>query len=1214
MEAKLKERLEEFLHEKDVLRELRRITGEGKKSLVVEFEKLLKFDKELAKNLLDVPAGFFDAADATLGGITKIPGMRLRIKGLDETIEIRHIRADHVSKFIQVEGIMTRAGEVKPEAKEAVFKCRRCGEENRVIQAGEFFREPLVCENPNCAKKGPFDLMIESTVFRDWQSIQIQEPPEKLRGGRMPRRLDGIIRDDFVDKAVPGNHVVLTGILRVFQEGQRRERKTTFRKILFVSHVEVRQKGVEETELTEEDEKEIKELAKDPWLRNKIVQSIAPAIHGCEAIKEAVALQLFGCNPVELPDGTRIRGDSHILLCGDPGTAKSQILKWVYNVAPRGLYTSGMKSTGAGLTASAVRDEIGGGWTLEAGALVIADGGLACIPGDTRVFLSDGSRPTIESLFNKLANRYETEIFANGSARIKLNGDVKALSFDGSKITKTPIKYAWRHPLGDKKILKLKTEMGTTIEVTDDHLIPVWRDGGVIWEPARTIRKNDYVVAPKGFPSGYFVPYTCDVLPGDLFGILPDSHLSMLWRSLRKKYGSIRKGCRELRIPYWIYNANSKRRSLKIEYLKTLVKDLALDKEEIYRNVKVHAGWHSVPIQLPLRVTKEIMEIAGMVFSDGHLTTKQFEVYNSDESFLRRFRELVKNSFRLAPKKYIRKSHPKKKGRIKQKIDNVHCYVSSKVIASLLNSLGIPRGDKSTKEPLRTDIIDKLPNDYLASFLRGCFDGDGGVTRRKSRGWITYIVHFSTALRENAEIYRYYLWRLGIQSYIEQTRRGMYNVLIFNKSNYQKFSETIGTNVHLKKERLVRALQIKDFGDRIPGIGKLIREKRKALNLGTSSLSSVPSSTLFYYENDLYPIPRSTLGKIIAEYSDAGLDCEELVSTVHSEVIFTKIAKVEELPRKEKWVYDLTTQMNYEPNFIAEYFIIHNSIDEFEKMSPEDAAAILESMESQTISVAKAGIVATLNTRTAVLAATNPKFGRFDKNLPPAQQLALEPVLLSRFDLVLIMRDEPRADYDRSMAQHILQLHSAPKKAVKAPFTPDFLRKIIIYTRKNIDPKLDDKEVQKVIEDFFVDWRRVAAAGAPLPITMRQLESLIRLARANARMRLSDSVTMEDASCAVNLIKTCLEDAGLDMRTGMVDIDWLMTGKPQSQREKYIRVHEIIKELEDQYGGAAPTKEVLSRAGAEGISETFVERMIEEEKRRGFLYEPKPNMISRAVK
>lgn len=176
------------------------------------------------------------------------------------------------------------------------------------------------------------------------------------------------------------------------------------------------QKGVEETELSPEDEARIKEMGKDPWLRNLVIQSISPSIYGYEPVKEGIALQLFGCSPVELPDGARIRGDTHILLTGDPGTAKSEMLKWVSQVAPRGLFTSGKKATGAGLTAAAVRDEIGGGWTLEAGALVITDGGLCCI--DEFDKMSDEDRGAIlESLEQQTISVAKAGIIATLNTR-----------------------------------------------------------------------------------------------------------------------------------------------------------------------------------------------------------------------------------------------------------------------------------------------------------------------------------------------------------------------------------------------------------------------------------------------------------------------------------------------------------------------------------------------------------------------------------------------------------------------------------------------------------------------------------------------------------------------------------------------------------------------------------------------------------------------------
>jgi replicative DNA helicase Mcm len=272
----------------------------------------------------------------------------------------------------------------------------------------------------------------------------------------------------------------------------------------------------------------------------------------------------------------------------------------------------------------------------------------------------------------------------------------------------------------------------------------------------------------------------------------------------------------------------------------------------------------------------------------------------------------------------------------------------------------------------------------------------------------------------------------------------------------------------------------------------------------------------------------------------------------------------------------------------------------------------LESMEQQTVSVAKAGIIATLNTRTSVLAAANPELGRFDEYRSLTEQIKLPAVIMSRFDLIFIMRDEPLEERDRNVARHMLELHHEPEKVVKPPLDIETLRKIIIYARKYIDPEFKSTKPMKVLEDFFVQWRKIAERGA-IPITARQLEGLVRLTKANARMRLSNTVTVEDANRAIKLIKLSLQQAGIDPETGEVDIDVIMTGRSKSQRERFERVLEIIRGLEDDYGGAAPVDEVKRIAVAEGIKERFVENMIEQEKTRGHLYEPKQGMIKRAV-
>ncbi len=147
---------------------------------------------------------------------------------------------------------------------------------------------------PELREKRPFRLKTENSDFRDWQHLKIQELPEKLRGGRTPRDISAIVRDDFVDEAVPGNQVEVTGVLKAFQESKSNKKKTTFQKVLKVNHVAVKEKSVEDVELTPEDEEWIEDLKENNRVRNMIIESIAPSIFGYERIKEAIALQLVG--------------------------------------------------------------------------------------------------------------------------------------------------------------------------------------------------------------------------------------------------------------------------------------------------------------------------------------------------------------------------------------------------------------------------------------------------------------------------------------------------------------------------------------------------------------------------------------------------------------------------------------------------------------------------------------------------------------------------------------------------------------------------------------------------------------------------------------------------------------------------------------------------------------------------------------------------------
>ncbi|MCQ2078519.1 MAG: minichromosome maintenance protein MCM [archaeon] len=310
--------------------------------------------------------------------------INLRIQGLprDSKVDIRKLRETHLGKLVAIEGLAKKVSSVKPRMTYARFTCSRCGAEVWEPQSGMYMREPLMCPNPNgtCNKQiNRFILDNKRCRFIDTQKIEIQESPEGLRGGAQPERISGFVEDDISGMLTPGNRITLNGIVRPVEK-QERDKSTLFDIYLDVLSVEFEQHEYDEIVITAEDEEKILFESKQPHLYENIVASIAPTIYGMTEVKRAIALQLFGGSHIVLDDGTSIRGDTHILLMGDPGVAKSQILRYMSGLAPRGIFASGKSASAAGLTAAAVKDDFGGeGFTLEAGALVLADKGLACI-------------------------------------------------------------------------------------------------------------------------------------------------------------------------------------------------------------------------------------------------------------------------------------------------------------------------------------------------------------------------------------------------------------------------------------------------------------------------------------------------------------------------------------------------------------------------------------------------------------------------------------------------------------------------------------------------------------------------------------------------------------------------------------------------------------------------------------------------------------------
>jgi replicative DNA helicase Mcm len=286
-------------------------------------------------------------------------------------------------------------------------------------------------------------------------------------------------------------------------------------------------------------------------------------------------------------------------------------------------------------------------------------------------------------------------------------------------------------------------------------------------------------------------------------------------------------------------------------------------------------------------------------------------------------------------------------------------------------------------------------------------------------------------------------------------------------------------------------------------------------------------------------------------------------------------------------------------------------VDEIDKMRPEDRVAIHEALEQHTVSVAKGGIVATLNARAALLAAANPALGRYDPYRNVSENINLPVTLLSRFDLIFVLRDTPDVEGDQKMSDHILTLHRARTPPEPPPILPETFRKYISYA-KRIEPLLSE-DASKEIRDFYLKMRSSGGTESPVAITPRQLEALVRLTEARARCFLRTVITVEDARAVIRLMTLSLQDVGVDTTTGKIDIDVIMTGKPKSLRDKMQVILQTMADIERETGTVedATLYESLSKRAelSEGEARALINQLIKE----GLLYQPKPGHLKRTA-
>lgn len=379
---------EELLNEVKAFFEInRKVIGEivksGGKVIKIDFQELSAHSPEVSERLIERPEETINLLEEALEELEWAPKKaKIRFTTISPSQEtlIRRIRAKHLGRMIGIEGIVRQASEVRPLVTNAKFSCPSCETIMSVLQLDNKFKEPSRC---SCGRRGGFKLLTKDMV--DAQRLVIEEASDNLSGGEQPKRMNIFLKEDLVDpkmemRTSPGSRVKIIGILKeIALTSSSGAMLTRFDLAIEANNLIPMDESFEDIDISEEDEREIRELAAHPEIMQKMARSISPSIWGNENVKKALAFQLFGGVKKTRSDGTKLRGDIHILLVGDPGVAKSVMLSFIAGIAPKARYVSGKSSTGAGLTATVVKDELLKGWSLEAGAMVLANKGLVAI-------------------------------------------------------------------------------------------------------------------------------------------------------------------------------------------------------------------------------------------------------------------------------------------------------------------------------------------------------------------------------------------------------------------------------------------------------------------------------------------------------------------------------------------------------------------------------------------------------------------------------------------------------------------------------------------------------------------------------------------------------------------------------------------------------------------------------------------------------------------
>jgi replicative DNA helicase Mcm len=799
---------------------------------------------------------------------------------------------------------------------------------------------------------------------------------------------------------------------------------------------------------------------------------------------------------------------------------------------------------------------------------------------DTEVLLSDGRRVRIGDFVDTRMRERSDDVVEGVDCEILPVDDVGVHSVDleTNETTKRPVDRMSRHEAPDE-FVSVEFSNGRSVTVTPEHPMFVDRDGDIDTVEAREIEEGAFVPAPRKLPNS----------------------------------------------------------TAAVEF-----------------DGEPHLGKER-DVDLPEGLTEDLAEALGLLVAEGHSyagSSHEIGFSNQDERLLARMDQLMTDAFGLASTDTTNEA-----GTVTKR------WVSTKLYRWF---------ERNVPELMETARGKRIParvlgasEEHIRRFLVGAFAGDGGVESE--------AMAFSTSSRGLADDYADALSKLGVASRIhynsaedswktyvmgDSTERFVQAVVEPADERYQKamgfVERSNGVRRHhdvlptsaARELRSLRSLvglvltgqfrpnldegygvQVETVMAHLGAIRDRIEAVRASLTTANDlaavrsavdwsgrelaeRVDGMTTSAVHYGESGGYDErTRSEMAdRARTAIHDALDEVERRADALEAraDLRYYRVTDVDRIANAgehaTEWVYDVTVEPTN--TFVSQGVVLHNSI-----------------------SISKAGINATLKSRCSLLGAANPKYGRFDQYEPIGEQIDLEPALVSRFDLIFTVTDQPDPEKDGDLADHILQtnyageLHTQRSRMTNSDFSqaevdaateevepaidPDLLRKYIAHAKRNIFPTMTE-EARAAIREFYVDLRaRGADEDAPVPVTARKLEALVRLAEASARVRLSDTVEPEDAERVIGIVRSCLEAIGVDPETGEFDADVIETGRSKTQRDRIKNLKGLISTLEDEFETGAPLDEVLDRAETElGLDRSKAEDELEKLRRKGEVYEP----------